>query len=74
VAGRKGPGSIKAGIEKLKEFNVFFVGDNIEFERQRYMWQMDKDTGKPTNVPIDQFNHSLDAIRLAVMSAFWRQD
>lgn len=73
VPGRKGPGSINAGIEKLKEYDVYFVGENIEFERQRYMWVVDKDTGKPTNTPIDQYNHLIDSIRLAVMSAFWRQ-
>jgi phage terminase large subunit len=69
---RKGPGSIRAGIQKIKEYNVYFVGENIEYERSKYMWMIDKDSGKPTNTPIDQFNHAMDAIRYAVSSHFYR--
>lgn len=72
---RKGPGSIKGGIQKMNEYQVFYTASsqNIHNERQRYMYEMDKITGKPTNVPIDQFNHTMDASRMGVYSKFFRQ-
>lgn len=73
VPARKGPGSIKAGIMKLNEYNVFFTASskNIDYERKRYMWLKDPDTGKSTNEPVDQFNHLMDACRYAVYTHFY---
>lgn len=73
-AARKGQGSINAGIMKLKEYNVFYTASstNLHIERTKYMWEIDKDTGKPTNSPIDSFNHLMDSIRYAVYSHFYR--
>jgi hypothetical protein len=55
----KGKGSINAGISKLKEYNVYYTASskNLAEERKRYMWIKDKITGKPTNTPIDSYNH-----------------
>lgn len=74
IAARKGAGSIKAGILKLKEYEVFYTASskNIHEERGRYMWMKDPDTGKPTNEPIDQFNHLMDAIRYGAYTRFYR--
>ena len=76
VPARKGVGSIKAGIAKVNEYDIKFTASskNIEYERQRYMWLIDPDTGKPTNVPIDKDNHLMDAIRYAVYTHFWHQE
>jgi phage terminase large subunit len=70
----KGQGSIKAGILKLKEFDVFYTDSsrNIYEERRRYMWEKNPDTGKPTNEPIDDFNHLMDAIRYGVYTHFYK--
>lgn len=73
LAARKGPGSIKAGIQKVKEYDIFVTASskNIEFERKRYMWVIDEDTGKPINEPVDVHNHLMDAIRMGVYSYFY---
>lgn len=67
---RKGPGSINSGIMKLKEFNVFYSesSEHLHKEVMSYAWDIDKSTGKPSNTPIDAWNHLLDAIRYAVYS------
>jgi phage terminase large subunit len=71
VAAKKGSGSLNAGIEKLKEYNVFYAGRNIKDEKEKYIWEIDE-TGKPTNKPVDAHNHALDAIRYGVYSHFYR--
>lgn len=55
----KGPGSLKAGILKVNEYNVFYTASskNIHNERTRYMWEKDKITGDSTNVPIGGLDH-----------------
>lgn len=74
IPARKGDGSIKAGIMKMKEYNVFYTASskNIDFERKKYMWIKDPDTGKFTNVPTDVDNHLMDAIRYGVYTHFYR--
>ncbi|WP_052731057.1 terminase large subunit [Spirosoma radiotolerans] len=64
----KGPGSINAGILKLKEYNVFYTkrSRNIKAERDNYTWITQG--GKATNTPIGQWNHALDGIRSAVFT------
>lgn len=74
IAARKGVGSIKAGIAKINEYNIYFTesSKNIKAEREKYMWMIDPDTGKPINTPVDQFNHLMDAIRYAIYTSFYR--
>ncbi len=76
IAARKGQGSIKAGIAKINEYNIFYTesSKNIKAEREKYMWMIDPDTGKPINTPVDQFNHLMDAVRYAVYTSFYRQE
>jgi phage terminase large subunit len=71
VAAKKGQGSLNAGIEKLKEYEVFYIGRNIKNEREKYIWEVNE-LGDPTNKPIDAHNHALDAIRYGVYSHFYR--
>ena len=72
VAAKKGQGSLNAGIEKLKEYEVFYIGRNIKAEREKYIWEVNE-LGNPTNKPIDAHNHALDAIRYGVYSHFYRE-
>lgn len=74
IAARKGQGSVNSGIIKLKEYKVFYTASskNLAEERKRYMWDIDKDTGKPINTPVDAWNHCLDAARYGVYSHFYR--
>lgn len=74
IPARKGPGSIKAGIQKVKEFKIFYTSSsvNIKEEVKRYMWLIDPDTGKPTNDPKPGWDHALDAIRYGIYTHFFR--
>jgi hypothetical protein len=66
----KGPGSIVAGISKLKEFNVFVTRSSINLlkERNNYTWIMKN--GKATNVPIGTWNHGIDGVRSGVFTKY----
>lgn len=74
IAARKGQGSINAGIIKMKEFKVHYTASskNLIEERKRYMWAVDPITGKPTNTPIDQWNHLMDSARYGVYTHYFR--
>lgn len=71
---RKGQGSVKGGIKKVKEFDVYYTESsvNLHRERQKYLWTKDRLTGKVTNVPVDAFNHLMDAIRYGVYSKYFK--
>lgn len=66
----KGPGSIAAGISKVKEHECFYTDDSLNFEKELgvYKWTEAQDviTGKTvmTNVPVDSWNHCCDAFRM----------
>ena len=66
----KGPGSINAGISKLKEFKVHVTrrSRNIIKEKNNYTWIMAG--GKATNQPIDDWNHAIDGIRSGVFTLY----
>ncbi len=76
IAARKGQGSIKAGISKVNEYEIYYTesSKNIDFERKRYMWMVDPDNGKPTNTPIDKDNHLMDAVKYAIYTHFYRSE
>jgi phage terminase large subunit len=64
----KGPDSIMAGIDKIKTKKLYVTKRSVNLIRElrNYAWEADKQ-GKPTNKPIDAFNHGIDAIRYAIM-------
>lgn len=64
----KGAGSVVAGIEKAKEFNIFVTerSYNLQNELRKYVWDKDKD-GRYINQPADgQADHLCDAFRYYV--------
>lgn len=65
----KGGDSIIQGIDIVKRYklNITRRSANIRDEIGKYRWKIDKD-GKATNVPIDMFNHALDAIRYVALN------
>ena len=67
---KKGPDSILHGIEILQRYkwNVTSRSLNVIQELRNYQWKTDKQTGKQLNVPIDGFNHALDAIRYVALN------
>ncbi len=67
---RKGPGSIEAGINKLKEFRVHYTRRSLNLKREKNHYQWVMFNGVSTNVPIEGNDHAMDAIRGAVFSKF----
>ena len=65
---QKGPGSILAGIDKMKNMEVFYTKDslNVQKEQRTYVWAKDKD-GNYINQPEDANNHCMDGIRYYVL-------
>lgn len=65
---RKFGGSIMAGIQKMQEFKIKVTkrSSNVIKEFKNYTYRQDKE-GKWLNVPIDGFNHALDAIRYVIL-------
>jgi len=63
----KGADSIRNGIDLMKQYkiNISKSSVNLIKEFRNYRWKQDKD-GKSLNVPIDIFNHGIDATRYAV--------
>jgi phage terminase large subunit len=73
---RKGTGSVNAGLLYLKGFNIFYTASSTDLdqEKQKYMWMTDPVTGKPTNTPIDVFNHLWDATRYGAFTHWYRRE
>lgn len=65
---KKGRDSLLNGIDIVKRFrlNITSRSSNIIKELNSYKWK-EKD-GNATNVPIDSFNHSMDALRYLALN------
>ena len=63
----KGPDSIRNGIKLLQSKEVLYTRRSKDLERElgSYVWNLDKNE-RPTEKPIDSFNHLLDALRYSV--------
>lgn len=65
---KKGRDSVNYGIDIMKQYKLWVAGNspNIMKEFRKYKWLEDKN-GDFVNVPIDKFNHAIDAIRYVCM-------
>lgn len=63
----KGPDSIKNGIQWIQDLEIIIHPRCVNFltEISNYTWDKDK-FGTKLNVPIDDFNHLMDAMRYAL--------
>lgn len=61
----KGPDSIRNGIQFIQDFKIIVHPkcENTLIELSNYCW--DTKNGVPTNKPIDNYNHLMDALRYA---------
>jgi len=68
---RKGDGSVKNGILKLKQFTVYYTrrSENLHRERLGYKWSYVGET--PTNTPEKAPDHCMDSTRYAVYTHFF---
>lgn len=60
----KGADSIRSGIDLMKQYKINITERSVNLikEIRNYRWKTDK-TGKSLNVPIDIWNHCIDASR-----------
>jgi len=65
---RKGPGSIKDGIDTVKRFNIHITerSNNTIKEEKGYKWKVDKKTGQTLDEPVKFMDHAQDAKRYAI--------
>lgn len=63
----KGADSVNYGIDTMKQYDILITESSINAinEFRNYHWLVDKN-GKCLNVPIDNFNHLIDAARYAI--------
>jgi len=68
---KKGKDSIMFGINLLKGYsiNVHSLSKNLIKELEQYKWKVDKN-GDSLNIPIDSYNHGIDALRYLIMHKF----
>lgn len=71
TACKKGRDSIIAGINLMQEKNFLITkrSYNLLEEFRRYSWKTDK-SGNNLNIPVDIYNHGIDAVRYAIMEKF----
>ena len=65
---RKGKDSGNNGIDFIQDYKIFIHPRCVNFltEIGNYTWATDTKTGKKLNIPIDDFNHLMDAMRYAL--------
>ena len=68
---KKGKDSVMFGINLLKGYaiNVHASSVNLIKELEQYKWKVNKN-GDSFNVPIDEYNHAIDALRYLIMHKF----
>lgn len=72
----KGPGSVKAGIDTMRQFriNITARSANLKREMDNYSWAVDRRDGLPTGEPEDSYNHAIDAARYWCMKYATQQN
>ncbi len=72
---RKGPGSIKAGIELINTFEVKYPYSSrmLNMERGMYIWETNE-LGDSTNIPVETNNHLMDACRYGIYTKYLRSN
>ena len=69
VAAEKWNGSVEDGIQYLRSFSCIHIHERckaVEEEFDLYQYKVDKQTGEVLRIPVDKFNHYIDAIRYSL--------
>lgn len=71
---KKGPDSVRIGIDAMRRYKLHIHEDalNTQKEFRNYKWKTDKD-GRMLNVPRDEFNHAIDAVRYVCLNKLIRK-
>lgn len=69
-AAKKGPDSVRNGIDVLRRYriNVTTRSLNLIRELRNYKYKVDTMTGERLNEPVDKFNHAIDALRYVALN------
>lgn len=64
---KKGQNSVRDGIARLQDYKIIIHPKctNAIVEFSNYVWAKDKMNGQYLTVPVDEFNHIIDALRYA---------
>ncbi|MDV7992074.1 PBSX family phage terminase large subunit [Rhodococcus sp. IEGM 1374] len=67
IGADKGPDSVRNGIDAIQFVTVYVTKRSLNLikEKRNYVWKKDRN-GKALNVPIDLWNHLMDAARYAL--------
>lgn len=65
VGADKNAGSVKRGIDRVRQRQIVYNGKNLEREYLSYQWRK-KRTGEVLDEPQDGNDHALDALRYAI--------
>lgn len=62
---KKGADSIRFGINNIKKYEALNIVNCEKWkeEQMKYIWEIDRKTDRPTNKPIDDWNHLWDSLR-----------
>jgi phage terminase large subunit len=68
-AAKKGADSIRNSIDTLQQYKLSVTANSVNLikELRNYKWVCDNN-GQSTSVPIDNFNHAIDAIRYVALN------
>ena len=71
----KQAGSVNHGIQLMQQYTINVTNDSLNLikEFRNYKWEQDKMTGKFLNVPVDAFQHGIDAARYACLDKIGRR-
>jgi hypothetical protein len=68
----KGPGSIQAGLDKFKEYKCHYTARSANLRMERSKYQYVTYGSIVTTMPVDDYNHLVDACRYAQYSSFFQ--
>lgn len=69
IAAEKWNGSVEDGIQYLRSFSCIHIHERckaVAKEFDLYQYKVDRQTGEVLRVPVDKFNHYIDAIRYSL--------
>lgn len=66
----KGPDSVRNGLDILKRYHLNVTRRSVHLRKEltNYKWRVDRTTNKPTNEPVDAFNHCIDPVRYVALN------
>jgi phage terminase large subunit len=71
---RKGSDSVRVSIDFMRRYKIFVKDDSLNAikEFRNYRWKTDKN-GKQLNIPVDAFDHCVDAARYVCINKLFKK-